>query len=50
MLRYTDRIEEVAADCFAIRRCYSDGMVVLLGVYSKRRDAAAELRIIREAA
>ena len=50
MLRYTDTIEQEAADCFVIRRRYSDGMVIILGCYSARRDAAAELRLIREAA
>ena len=50
MLRHTDTIDELASNCFAITRRYSDGVIVTLGVYSTRRDAAAELRLIREAA
>lgn len=46
-MRYT--IQTRAADCFVIVVTYPDGIVCTLGVYSNRRDAAAELCLILEA-
>lgn len=46
---YRYRIVEHAADCFEIVRCYRDGLRQNVGLYSSRRDASAELRLIREA-
>jgi hypothetical protein len=45
---YRFRIE-AHGDAFAIIRAYRDGYRVIEGVYSARADAAAELRLIREA-
>lgn len=43
-------ITEHAADCFEVAAVYFDGVRVSLGLYSTRRDAEAELSLIREAA
>lgn len=45
---YSLRIEP-AGEAFAIIRAYRDDVRIVEGVYSTRRDAAAELRLIREA-
>jgi hypothetical protein len=47
-MRY--HIDTINPECFAIVGTYPDGFTVVLGLYTSRRDAVCELRLIREVA